>query len=140
VLAVFPSAASAMKNPYTAKGLCGPGYKIIDRHKLYDDTNPSGKRLHLADTVLLWKNGVNCAVTIKKRRINKPDYLWVSLQSHTAGDGDGRQGLKFFAGPSYVNAPGQCIQWWGGAELKYPPGGRWYKLYDAFRTGWEHCG
>ena len=139
--AVAPSVASAKKNPYTAKGVCGAGYKEIDRHKLFD-TAPDGRRLRLADMVLMYNaaNGNNCAVTIKKRRINKPDYLWISLASRTAGDGDGETDLKFFAGPAYVHAPGKCIQWHGGAQLRYPPGGRWYTLYDAYKSPWEHCG
>ena len=41
------SAASAAGNPYTAKGLCGPGYTQIDHHAL-SDVGPNGVRSHLS--------------------------------------------------------------------------------------------
>lgn len=140
-VAVAPAtAAAAKKNPYTAKGVCGAGYKEIDRHKLYD-TGPDGIRYRLADMVLFYNasNGYNCAVTMKKRRINKPDYLWISLETHGAGDGDGRTNLKFFAGPAYVYARDKCIVWHGGAELKFRYHNVWWNLYDAWRSRWSHC-
>lgn len=134
-------AASAAKNPYSATGLCGAGYRVIDRHGLFD-IGPDGVRHHLADMVLTYNAsaGRNCAVTIKRRRVGKPDYVWISLATHRAGDGDGRTNLKYFAGPAFVAARHRCIQWHGGAELKMVYHHATYTLYDAWKSGWTHCG
>ena len=72
-LAVLPSAASAKKNPYTAPGVCGPGFKVIDSHRLYDDDSGTERPVHLATVVLTYnsRTGQNCAVTMKRYRVGK---------------------------------------------------------------------
>src|SRR5262245_9075597 len=81
-----PSTATAKKNPYTAEGVCGPGYRAIDRHRLYDVNPATGRRVKLAVVVLTYnsRNGHNCAVTLKRYRVGKRrptfgDFLSVSL-------------------------------------------------------------
>jgi len=139
-LAVTASPAAAIKNPYTATGVCGAGYSVIDRHKLYD-THPDGRRIHLADMVLTYNTatGKNCAVTMKRFRVGKPDYMWISIQTRRAGDGNSAQNLQYFAGPSYVFARHRCIVWHGGAELDVTYHHAHYTLYDAWRSKWSHC-
>ena len=137
---VAASSVSAAKNPYTAAGLCGPGFRQIDHHAL-SDVGPNGVRYRLADMVLMYNasTGYNCAVTLKRHRIGKPDYVWISLQTHRAGDGDGRTNLKYFAGPAKVYARHRCIVWHGGASEKMVYHHATYTLYDAWRSRWTHC-
>jgi hypothetical protein len=54
---------------------------------------------------------------MKRFRVGKPDYMWISIQTRRAGDGNSAQNLQYFAGPSYVFARHRCIVWHGGAEL-----------------------
>jgi hypothetical protein len=148
-----PSAATARKkNPYTAAGVCGSGYRVIDRHRLYDHNPYSGKRVLLAAVVLTYNrfNGYNCAVTMKRYRVGKArkrgidDWLYVSITARRPGpdvaDGDSGN-FKYFAGPTYVPARDRCVQWQGGAELLLPPNfvprGRYN---DGYKSRWEHCG
>lgn len=139
-LVAAPAASAAKKNPYTAQEVCGAGYGVIDRHKLFD-TGPDGVRYHLADMVLLYNasNGHNCAVTLKRHRIGKPDYVWISLATRDAGDGDGETDFEYFAGPAYVPARDICIQWHGGTEQKMVYQHATFRLYDAWKSRWSHC-
>jgi hypothetical protein len=138
---VVTASTSAAANPYSAKGLCGAGYRQIDHHAL-SDVGPDGARHRLADMVLMYNasTGYNCAVTIKRHRVGRPDYVWISLQTHRDGDGDGRTNLKYFAGPAKVYARHRCIVWHGGAQEKMVYHHATYTLYDAWRSRWSHCG
>lgn len=146
-----PSAAEAAKNPYTAKRVCGSGYKVIDRHKL-TDTNPyNGNTVHLSTVVLMYNasTGKNCAVNLKRYRVGKEDkktfgdFMSVSLATRPLNnanvDGDSDE-FRFYAGPVYVRARGKCVQWSGSATMlmqKYfTPRGTYN---DAFKSRWSHC-
>jgi hypothetical protein len=142
--------AAARKNPYTAAGVCGPGYGVIDRHRLYDVNPATGERVKLAAVVLTYNaaNGYNCAVTMKRYRVGKKarifgDHLYVSLAarplSEATVDGDAGN-FRYFAGPTYVPARSRCVQWAGGATLLTPPNisPRGY-FDDGFESRWEHC-
>jgi hypothetical protein len=52
--ALLPAEASARTNPYTAKGLCGAGFSVVDRKPLYDVSAIDGRRYHLSTLVLLY--------------------------------------------------------------------------------------
>ena len=151
VLLAIPAAARAAKNPYSAAGVCGLGYRVIDRHRLYA-TNPSnGNRVLLATVVLTYNSaqGTNCAVTMKRYRVGKAapvfgDHLGVSLAARPLGPGtvDGDSGeFKFFAGPVYVPARDRCVQWAGDATLLLPANFVPRGYYNsAFKSRFEHCG
>ena len=143
-------AATARKNPYTAKGVCGQGYNVIDRHRLYDTNPATGRRVRLAVVVLTYNsgNGYNCAVTLKRYRVGKKrrvfgDFLSVSLAARPLSDDtvDGDSGnFKYFAGPTYVPARRRCVQWAGGATLLMPPNFEPRGYYEAAsKSRWEHC-
>ena len=150
-LVAIPSAATAKTNPYTAAGVCGPGYKVIDRHPLYA-TNPySGRPVRLASVVLTYnaRVGKNCAVTLKRYRVGKRapifgDHLSVSLAARPLGPGTaaGNAGeFRYFAGPVYVPARHRCVQWAGSAVLLLPANFEPRGYYNsAYRSRWEHCG
>ena len=142
-----PAGASAKRNPYTGPGVCGPGYKAIDRHKLVDGNNG----ILLAEVVLSYKasTGQNCVVTLKRYRIGLKtkyyDNVYADLYTKplsTPGNTTSDQGsFAYFAGPVYVTARSKCVQWGGGADLWAPS--NWHPrgvLHSAFRSGWTHCG
>jgi hypothetical protein len=150
VLLTIPSAASAAKNPYTAAGVCGPGYSVIDRHRLYDTNPATGQPVLLATVVLTYNPaaGVNCAVTMKRYRVGQArpvygDFLAVTLAARPLGPntvgGDSGE-FKFFAGPVYVPARSRCVQWGGDVTLLMPANfsPRGY-FNSAYRSRFEHC-
>ena len=104
---LVPTTASAKgKNPYTAKGLCGSSFKVIERKPLRAVSPLDGKNHLLATAVLMYSGatGENCAVLLKRRRIDKPDNLNITLitrpRSDVNSDGDGGLDLGYFAGPA----------------------------------------
>lgn len=144
----LPGAAGAKerKNPYTATGVCGPGFKKIDSRRLVDSN--FGKLL--SEVVLTYnaRTGQNCTVNLKRYRVGlkekSNDWMWAetytrptSIQSNLSSNtGD----FAYFAGPTYVQARGKCVQWGGGAALivepnRVPRG----EYHSAFRSRWSHC-
>ncbi|MEU2941963.1 spore-associated protein A [Nocardiopsis alba] len=95
-----PSAASAA--PYN--GACGTGYNVLDSRDIIGATvyvtyNPS--------------NGYNCAATIRDSSgaaVSMGAAIKRSSASTWVVD-DGS--YTTYAGPVYVHAPGQCIDWAG---------------------------
>ena len=151
VLAAIPSAASARKNPYTAAGVCGPGFKVIDRHPLYDYNPANGRKILLASVVLTYnsRTGENCAATMKRYRVGlrRPmfgDFLYVALAARPLGPNTaaGQAGeFKYFAGPVKVPARGRCVQWGGGATLLVPANFEPRGYFESnYKSRWEHCG
>ena len=149
-LLAVPSAAGAKTNPYTAAGVCGPGYKVIDRHRMYATDPSNGNPVLLAAVVLTYNSarGTNCAVTMKRYRVGKKkrvfgDHLSVSLAARPLGpdtaDGDAGE-FKYFAGPVYVPARNRCVQWGGAATLLMPDNFVPRGYYNsAYQSRWEHC-
>jgi len=147
VAALSPAAADAKRNPYTAAEVCGPGYKVIDRHKLVDSNH--GKLL--AELVLTYNSatGKNCAVNLKRYRVGlgRKYEDWMYVQLHTrplrdpANSATDKDDFKYYAGPIYVYARDKCVMWGGGASLIVPanwtPRGT---FHSAFLSRWTHCG
>ena len=142
---LLPATASAKgKNPYTAKGLCGSSFKVIERKPLRAVSPLDGENHLLATAVLMYSGttGENCAVVLKRRRINKPDNVNITLitrpRSDANSDGDGGLDLGYFAGPVKVFAPHKKIQWWGGTMQKQHKFHTTVTLNSGFRSGWVH--
>ena len=146
-LLAVPGAASAKKNPYTAAGVCGPGFAPIDRHKLVD----SNWGQLLAEVVLTYNSatGQNCVVTLKRYRVGEVERYgdWVMAELYTrplknpANLATDKGDFKFYAGPVYVTAKDKCVQWGGQADLLVPA--NWHprgEFHSAFRSRWSHCG
>lgn len=147
VAAALPSSASARTNPYTATGVCGPGYSVVDRHKLVDSNH--GKLL--AELVLTYNpaTGKNCLVNLKRYRVGLGRrYMdWMYVQLHTrplrvaSNSATDKGHFKYYAGPIYVSARGKCVMWGGGADLVFPanhsPRGTYH---SSFLSRWSHCG
>jgi hypothetical protein len=147
-LLVLPgSAGAARNNPYTAAGVCGAGFKPIDRRQLVD----SNFGVRLATVVLTYNTatGRNCVVVLKRYRVGQTsrygDRLYAQLYTrplrNPANLGHDQGNFRYYAGPVYVTAPGKCVQWGGGASLLVPanwtPRGQ---FHSAFRSRWSHCG
>ena len=82
-------------------------------------------------------------MNLKRRRINKPDNLNITLitRPRTAENsaGDGGLDLGYFAGPVKVHARSKCVQWWGGTIQKHRKQHTTVELNSGFRSGWVHC-
>lgn len=124
-----PSAAQAA-NPYTAAGVCGPGYGVIQRHSIL---GPKGGVLGTA--VLTWNGATqkNCAVTLKRRAVGTATWTETSIAKkngrYKAQDGF----FSYYAGPLYVKAPGTCVIFGGRMRDAQGNGGSWI-------TPWPvHC-
>lgn len=143
--AALPGLAQASEaNPYTAQGLCGSGYTVIDRHPMRDTLLTTGKTITVAESVLLYSRatGKNCAVPLKRFRLKKKTHTYVTLMTrpasaaNTANDaGD----FQYYAGPVYLYARGKCVMWQGGMDYSLWAGQWWTPRRAAFRSGWVHC-
>ncbi len=115
--AVRKTAAVFKPDPYTPEGLCGNGFRVIDRH-------PLG-----AATVYLLYNGgdgANCVVTMVARSTGKA-YMSASLRVQNGGQ-DSRAGMSpFYAGPVRLPAKAKCVQWGGAYRTSH------------WTSGWSHC-
>ncbi|MGE0028275.1 MAG: hypothetical protein AB7O78_02500 [Thermoleophilia bacterium] len=145
VLAGIPVAASAAANPYTAAGVCGAGFRPIDRHPLYATAPYDGARVHLATIVLTYNGatGQNCVVTLKARRLGKPDHVYAEVRTRPAapGNADGDAGtFEYFAGPTYVYARGKKVRWGGGTVQRLPHYEVPTFVNSAWLSGWSHGG
>lgn len=119
-----PSAASA----YSASGLCGSSYYNIDQHTLKHNGYT------IAVVYLSYNGSSNCVVTIKNR------YYGTSTltEAHVAVGRHGYRDIddyKYYAGPVYVYAKGECITWGGAATYNRSTGAA-----VSYNSPPEHCG
>ncbi len=105
-------------NPYSATGLCGSGYGVVDSHQitgatiflLYDDST-----------------GKNCVVTLANAdtgAVSMNATLTVQGGASTSDPGS----YHWYAGPVTASAPNSCVQW-GGT----------YKT-ASWTSDYGHCG
>lgn len=144
-LAGIPAGAAAAGNPYTAAGVCGPGYAPIDRHPLFATAPYDGAQVHLATIVLTYDaaTGNNCVVTLKERRLGKPDHVYAEVRTRPAapGNSDGDAGqFRWYAGPTYVHAPGKRVRWGGGTVQRLPNYEVPTFVNSAWLSPWGHGG
>ncbi|WP_433462074.1 hypothetical protein [Spirillospora sp. CA-128828] len=120
-----PTTKPPASNPYTAVQVCnaggsGSGYKV------QRSSSFSGGRIYQLYSATT-KN--NCAVTMKTADIGKGTNVWVRLQSQKGGKVASDNGtFKYYAGPVYVHAPGDCVRYSGGASGA------------SASAGWANCG
>jgi hypothetical protein len=112
-------AASATMNPAASyNGVCGPGYFVIDSHSI-----PGA-------TVFLTYNsstGDDCVVTVRNTP-GAPQEVDAEVSLAGAPWNIDSGNYTTYAGPVYVHAPHQCIDW-GGSYQNF--------VWDAFSV---HCG
>lgn len=105
-------------NPYSASGVCGSGYGVVDSHTL------SG-----ATVFLLYNggNGDNCVVTLANAdKGAKSMNATLAVQGGTSGSDPGS--YHWYAGPIRKHAPDSCVKW-GGTYGS-----------STWTSGWGHCG
>ncbi|MCK2215561.1 M23 family metallopeptidase [Actinomadura sp. ATCC 31491] len=114
------SCSGGSGNPYTAAGLCGSGYKVIDQAAL----GTAGTAYLLYNSA----NGTNCAVTLKKTSLGKATattaYLEVQGKARASDSGS----FAYYAGPVRAAASGKCVKWGGKAGS------------SSYDSPFEHCG
>jgi hypothetical protein len=103
-------------NPYTAAGVCGSGYSVIDSHNLGSAT-----------IYLLYNAGYNCVVTLVHSGGNAVG-LNATLSVQGGGSGTDPGLYDWYAGPIRLSAAGKCVSWGGTYES------------TSWTSGWTHCG
>jgi hypothetical protein len=103
-------------NPYTAAGVCGSGYSVIDSHDL-----------GAATIYLLYNAGNNCVVTLVHNG-NGAVGLNATLSVQGGGSGTNPGLFQWYAGPVRLAAASDCVMWGGSYESA------------AWTSGWSHCG
>ncbi len=129
-VAAVPAATAQAANPYTAAGVCGPGYGVIQRHNV---TGPKGGVLGTA--VLAWNGSTqkNCAVMLKRRAVGVATWTEVSLAKKGGGYRAQDGFFSYYAGPLYVKAPGTCVIFGGRMRDARGNGGGWITPFPV------HC-
>jgi hypothetical protein len=101
---VAVTAAPAQAAAYN--GACGSGYSVIDKMHVQSDR---------ATVYLTYNNGWNCVVTITNTP-GKREYMSAAIElSSSRGDGwiEDKGYYTKYAGPVYVYAPNECVDWGG---------------------------
>ncbi|MET9338165.1 protein kinase [Nonomuraea sp. NPDC003804] len=111
---------SPKPNPYTATGVCGAGYKVINSHAL-------GTK---ATVYLLYNTsaGKNCVITMSKYVVPAKVSMNAVLQVQGGASGANPGSYTAYAGPVRLAAVKKCVIW----------GGSWGTL--SWKSGWSHCG
>ncbi|GAA0913637.1 serine/threonine-protein kinase [Nonomuraea longicatena] len=112
--------ASTKPNPYTALGVCGSGYKVVNSRALGDKA-----------TVYLAYNaaqGKNCVVTLSRLQYPGKVSMNATLQVKGGSSGANPGSFTAYAGPVRLPAVKKCVMW----------GGSWGSL--SWKSGWSHCG
>lgn len=105
-------------NPYSAAGVCGSGYGVVDSHAI------TGARIFL-----LYNNsdGKNCVVTMANDDTGAQTMnATLSVEGGSSASDPGS--YHWYAGPVREYAPNSCVKW-GGT----------YKS-AGWTSGWGHCG
>jgi predicted Ser/Thr protein kinase len=114
-----PKPSPPKANPYTAAGVCGSGYKVIDSHALGSST-----------IYLLYSDaaGKNCVVTMAKYVVPQKIKMSAVLQIKGGASGNDTGSYTAYAGPLRLAAKKVCVIWGGGYGTA------------AWKSGWSHCG
>jgi hypothetical protein len=148
VLVLSATASAAEPNPYSAQQVCGAGYSVtVASHAIWDRGGPRDRNAHLADVVLLYNpsNGNNCAVTLKRLRVGKPDRITVYMTKRgwpywrNVTDGGEGKLFSFYAGPVYVHAPRTCVKFGAHASPDPWPANTRLGYYANWTSGWVGC-
>ncbi|WP_329098046.1 hypothetical protein OG979_20705 [Actinomadura citrea] len=111
-------------NPYTPAQVCNA--TAGGNYKVQRSSSFTGGRIYQLYSATTKKN---CAVTMKTADIGKGTNVWVRLQSQTGGKVASDNGtFKYYAGPVFVQAPGDCVRYSGGASGA------------SASAGWANCG
>ena len=129
------AASAAPETGIQVTNRCGSGYGRIDSENL----NALGPNYGVVYLFYNGANGYNCVFTEKLVARGVSTYTTAVLCR--ASDGGcvsdpptgGNGYYRHYAGPIYLYARSTCVSW--GGRVTNTNG-----TYDAFRSGWEHCG
>jgi hypothetical protein len=115
-----PSPAPQKPNPYTATGVCGSGYKVINSRALGS----------VATIYLLYSSaaGKNCVVTMSRYVIPAKISMNATLQVQGGSSGSNPGKFTVYAGPVRLSGAKKCVIW-GGSHGSL-----------SWKSGWSHCG
>ncbi|WP_327046578.1 protein kinase [Microbispora sp. NBC_01189] len=107
-------------NPYTAKGVCGTGFAVVDSHSY------GGQ----ATTYLLYNasTGRNCVITLSRHTMPAKIRMSAVLKVKGGASAADAGAYTVYAGPLRLPAKGKCVIWGGGYG-----GASW-------SSAWSHCG
>ncbi|GAA0369176.1 hypothetical protein GCM10009530_19020 [Microbispora corallina] len=107
-------------NPYTAKGVCGTGYAVVDSHSY------GGQ----ATTYLLYSSstGRNCVVTLSRYVMPGKVRMGAVLKVQGGASAADSGSYTAYAGPLRLAAAGKCVIWGGGYGS------------TSWSSAWSHCG
>ena len=115
-----PKPSPQKPNPYTATGVCGSGYKVINSRALGS----------VATIYLLYNSaaGKNCVVTMSRYVIPAKVAMNATLQVKGGSSGSNPGSFTVYAGPVRLSAAKKCVIW-GGSHGAL-----------SWKSGWSHCG
>ncbi|WP_051751864.1 serine/threonine protein kinase [Streptosporangium amethystogenes] len=115
-----PKPTPQKPNPYTATGVCGSGYKVVNSKALGS----------VATIYLLYSSaaGKNCVVTMSRYVIPAKISMNAILQVKGGSSGSNPGKFTVYAGPVRLSAVKKCVIW----------GGTYGSL--SWKSGWSHCG
>ncbi|MEW9529777.1 protein kinase [Microbispora sp. NPDC049125] len=107
-------------NPFTAAGVCGPGFAVVGSHSF-------GGR---ATTYLLYQasTGKNCVVTLSRYKVPGKVRMGAVLKVKGGASGADWGRYTAYAGPLRLTAKGTCVMWGGGYGTA------------TWSSAWSHCG
>ncbi|HEU4973991.1 MAG TPA: hypothetical protein VFT50_02795 [Baekduia sp.] len=131
--ALAPATASAARNPYTAKGICGPTYALAQQIPLR--SNNGQVLMGRINLMYSLATGKSCGVVIKARQIGRPTYTAVSVarkarRVHWKQDAGP---FSYYAGPVYAKGTPACVRVGGFMSVPHGREGIWVE------PGWEGC-
>ncbi|MFI7628634.1 serine/threonine-protein kinase [Microbispora rosea] len=115
-----PTKTAAPKpNPYTAAGVCGGGYAVVDSHSYGQAT-----------TYLLYNasNGYNCVITMSKYVVPGKIKMSAVLKVQGGSSKTDSGSYTTYAGPIRLAAKSKCVIWGGGYGTV------------SWSSAWSHCG
>lgn len=112
-LVATPSAGAA-GNPYTATGVCGAGFRVVQSQPV------DFQRIVAGRSVLTFNAGQKrwCAVTLKSRLIGTASWTDATIQRPGRTQKWDANFFSYFAGPRYVEGGrGACVEYSGSMQL-----------------------
>ncbi|WP_326641446.1 protein kinase [Streptosporangium sp. NBC_01755] len=115
-----PKPTPQKPNPYTATGVCGSGYKVVNSRALGG----------VATIYLLYNSaaGKNCVVTMSRYVVPAKVAMNAILQVQGGSSGSNPGRFTVYAGPVRLSAAKKCVIW-GGSHGSL-----------SWKSGWSHCG
>ncbi|WP_432063145.1 serine/threonine protein kinase [Streptomyces sp. S1] len=128
--AINVSPASAASLADKAASICGSGYYVQRSHVLSDRETQGVTSFQLYNA----STKKNCAVTLKHPNSSSfyggKTVLGAGIRAANGSWIKDEDLYAYYAGPVYLSAPGQCVQFWGKTFQSGASGG-WYETHTS---------